>query len=102
MTNQDTPIKTRFVDEKSNQQIMRLDESDQVSPFDWDLPVDDFDAMVISDYNKGFLTEEKIFELCDWFKRPVFIDSKKNVLPRQCFIKLNDGEAQKLEGNILS
>lgn len=98
MTNQDTPIKTRFVDEKSNQQIMRLDESDQVSPFDWDLPVDDFDAMVISDYNKGFLTEEKIFELCDWFKRPVFIDSKKNVLPRQCFIKLNDGEAQKLEG----
>ena len=98
MTNEEMPIKTRFVDEKSNQQIMRLDEHDEVKPFEWEMPKEDFDAMVISDYNKGFLSEEKIFELCDWFKRPVFIDSKKTNLPRQCFIKLNDGEAQKLEG----
>jgi bifunctional ADP-heptose synthase (sugar kinase/adenylyltransferase) len=98
MTNEEMPIKTRFVDEKSNHQIMRLDEKDEVKPFEWEIPDQDFDAMVISDYNKGLLTEEKIFELCDWFKRPVFIDSKKTNLPRQCFIKLNDGEAQKLEG----
>lgn len=98
MTNEEMPIKTRFVDEKSNHQIMRLDEKDEVKPFEWEMPDQDFDAMVISDYNKGLLTEEKIFELCDWFKRPVFIDSKKTNLPRQCFIKLNDGEAQKLEG----
>lgn len=98
MTNDKMPIKTRFVDEKSNQQIMRLDENDSVDPFDWELPTEDFDAMVISDYNKGFLSQEKIFELCDWFKKPVFIDSKKTILPHQCFIKLNDMEAQKLEG----
>lgn len=98
MTNEEMPIKTRFVDEKSNHQIMRLDEKDEVKPFEWDMPGKDFDAMVISDYNKGFLSEEKIFELCDWFKKPVFIDSKKTNLPRQCFIKLNDYEAKKLEG----
>ena len=77
ITNTIFPIKTRFVDEKSNQQIMRLDENDTIEPFDGILPDDDYDAMVISDYNKGFLSEEKIFELCEWFKKPVFIDSKK-------------------------
>ena len=99
ITNSIFPIKTRFVDERSNQQIMRLDQNDTIEPFDGILPDDDYDAMVISDYNKGFLSEEKIFELCEWFKKPVFIDSKKSVLPRQCFLKLNDVEAQKLEGD---
>ena len=99
LTNIKRPIKTRFVDERSNQQIMRLDEDDIVEPFTCKFPGGDFDAMVISDYNKGFLSKEKIFELCEWFKKPVFIDSKKSVLPRQCFLKLNDGEAQKLEGD---
>ena len=63
-----------------------------------DLPKEKFDAMVISDYNKGFLSQEKIQELVDWFDGPVFIDSKKTVLPTTCFIKINDREAQELEG----
>jgi len=98
MTNDKMPIKTRFVDEKSNQQIMRLDENDSVDPFDWDLPTEDFDAMVISDYNKGFLSEERLFDLVEWFDGPTFIDSKKTHLPRNCFLKLNDSEAKKLTG----
>lgn len=102
MTNKDRPIKTRFVDEKSNQQIMRLDENDSVDPFaypDEEMPnKKDYDAMVISDYDKGFLSKEKLFELVSWFDGPVFVDSKKSVLPIDCYLKLNDLESSKLQG----
>lgn len=99
MTNHNHPIKTRYVDEKSNQQIMRLDENDQVDEFNYDLPDQtEYDALVISDYNKGFLTKEKLFELVAWFDGPVFVDSKKTVLPIDCYLKLNDIESKKLQG----
>lgn len=98
MTHEAKITKTRYVDSKSNQQIMRLDENDEAEDFGWDLPKEKFDAMVISDYNKGFLSQEKIQELVDWFDGPVFIDSKKTVLPTTCYLKINDREAQLLEG----
>ena len=115
MTNELKPIKTRYVDVRSNQQIMRLDENDKVDSFKWELPDgnsyptsihhhatplgEPFDALVISDYNKGLLSEEKIFELVEWFDGPVFIDSKKTKLPKKnCFIKVNELEKSKLKG----
>lgn len=99
LTNHDRPIKTRYVDEKSNQQIMRLDENDHVDEFNYDLPdQSEYDALIISDYNKGFLSKEKLFEIVDWFDGPVFVDSKKTVLPSDCYLKLNDTETQKLDG----
>ena len=55
------------------------------------------DIMVISDYNKGYITQEKLFELVDWFDGPVIIDSKKTNLPDGCYIKVNDIEYDKLE-----
>ena len=60
---------------------------------------DSFDAVVISDYNKGYLTTEKIFEIVEGATCPVFIDSKKTVLPNKpnCFIKINDVEYEKLD-----
>lgn len=103
MTNHDRPTKTRYVDEKSNQQIMRLDENDVVDSFNYtseEMPnTKDYDALVISDYNKGFLSEQKIFELVEWFDGPIFVDSKKTNLPRNCYLKLNDIEASKLHGD---
>ena len=64
----------------------------------YDLPEDKYDALVISDYDKGFLTTEKIFELVEWFDGPVFIDSKKTKLPKKsCFVKINDLEYSKLD-----
>ena len=98
MTNQNMPVKTRYVDIKSNQQVMRLDQNDEVDEFSWDLPTEKFDALVISDYNKGLLSEERLFDLVEWFDGPTFIDSKKTHLPRNCFLKLNDLEAKKLTG----
>ena len=100
LTNKEHPIKTRYVDERSNQQIMRFDENDSVEEFNYDLPdQSQYDALIISDYNKGFLTQEKLFELASWFNGPVFIDSKKTILPQNCFLKLNNFEANRLEGD---
>jgi len=108
LTNDEKIIKTRYIDEKSNQQILRVDEEPSIIPLPHqqpfherstsDPPADDwYDIMVISDYNKGYITQEKLFELVDWFEGPVIIDSKKTNLPDKCYIKVNDLEYDKLE-----
>ena len=99
MTNPETLIKTRYIDEKSNQQILRVDEEPKVEPISFELPDEwksTYDALVISDYNKGFITKEKLFELVDWFEGPVFIDSKKTSLPADAYIKINEMEYEKI------
>ena len=48
-TNEETIIKTRYIDEKYNQQILRVDDEPLVKPMDYELPNDEFDALVISD-----------------------------------------------------
>ena len=70
--------KTRCVDNRTNYIIVRLDGKD--SEYDrCDLEQIDYktyDAIVISDYNKGFLTEEDIETISK--KHPVtFLDTKK-------------------------
>tara|TARA_B100000519_G_scaffold82165_1_gene70883 strand:- start:684 stop:1433 length:750 start_codon:yes stop_codon:yes gene_type:complete len=98
ITNQETITKTRYIDEKYNQQILRVDNEPDLKPMEYDLPDGHFDALVISDYDKGFLSNEKVFELVEWFDGPVFIDSKKTKLPKEsCFVKINDLEFSKLD-----
>ena len=98
ITNQETITKTRYIDEKYNQQILRVDNEPNLKPMEYDLPDGHFDALVISDYDKGFLSNEKVFELVEWFDGPVFIDSKKTKLPKEsCFVKINDLEFSKLD-----
>ena len=92
-------IKTRYIDEKSNQQIMRYDEEPTIEPLSFDFPTEWnnlYDALVISDYDKGFLTTEKIFELTSRFTGPVFIDSKKTNLPADAYIKVNELEYERM------
>ena len=97
-THEETIIKTRYIDEKYNQQILRVDNEPELKPMEYDLPDGHFDALVISDYDKGFLSNEKVFELVEWFDGPVFIDSKKTKLPKEsCFVKINDLEFSKLD-----
>lgn len=98
LTNKEKIIKTRYIDEKSNQQILRVDEENKCQSLGYDLPTDMFDALVISDYNKGYITQERLFDLVEWFDGPVFIDSKKTVLPvNNSYIKINEDEYNKLE-----
>jgi D-glycero-beta-D-manno-heptose-7-phosphate kinase len=104
LTNNEKITKTRYIEEKYNHQILRVDDEKRLTPMNYDLPVEKFDALVISDYDKGFLTEEKLFELVEWFDGPIFIDSKKTKLPskKSCFIKINDLEYDKLESKNIS
>ena len=74
ITNQEEIIKTRYIDEKYNQQMLRVDDEPLVKPMEYNLPDEEFDALVISDYNKGFLSEQKILELVECFDGPVFIN----------------------------
>ena len=91
-------VKRRFIDERYNQQLLRVDIEDSIQPFKGNVPDENFDALIISDYDKGFLTSQKIFELVEWFDGPVFIDSKKTNLPVDyAYIKINDDEYSKLD-----
>ena len=110
MTNEEKIIKTRYIHEKSNQQILRVDNEPEIKPLPYEPPFiedrsayhkpphvvppkDWYDALVISDYDKGFLNVQQICELVGWFDGPIFIDSKKTVLPTQgCFVKINQTE----------
>ena len=99
LTNKESITKTRYIDEKSNQHILRVDDEVLCDAIDYELPEDEYDALVISDYDKGFLTEKKIQELVDWFDGPVFIDSKKTKLPKKdCYLKINELESKLLKG----
>lgn len=98
-------IKTRFVHNKTNHMIMRLDEGEnfRISPLGFLSPkqkqtILESDIVVISDYNKGFLTSEIISTILSYSKLSI-IDTKKiihsNELDSATFIKLNETEYNK-------
>ena len=97
ITQEEKIVKTRFIDKKSNQQILRVDEEYEVEELKFEKPEDNYDALVISDYNKGFITQEKLFEIVYSFQGPVFVDTKKQEIPHGCFTKVNDIEYENLK-----
>ena len=96
VTNTDNqPIKTRYVDNKSGQMIMRLDENDKCNPCDVTKIKFNYDAIIISDYNKGFLNTSDIEFCLTTAKCPTFIDTKKildKFVYNASFIKINKPE----------
>jgi D-beta-D-heptose 7-phosphate kinase/D-beta-D-heptose 1-phosphate adenosyltransferase len=98
VTNKEKIIKTRYIDEKSNQQILRVDEEILCSPMNYEIPKGHYDAIVISDYDKGFITRDILFKITHDYDCPIFIDSKKTLLPsHNCYIKINNIEYERLE-----
>lgn len=87
-----TSLKTRIIDSKSKQHLLRIDQDQRSTPvkLEWDL-LGDFDAVVVSDYNKGSVEYETIEQIRADFKGPVFVDTKKTDLARfeGCFVKIN-------------
>ena len=84
--------KIRYVCAQYNHLLLRVDENDKCERYDGETFIAvDYDAIVISDYCKGFLTEEDI-ELWSNNDCPVFLDTKK-LLGDWCscidFIKIN-------------
>ena len=95
----ETSVKTRLIDERSRQQIVRID-NDVVSTaitFDTIIP-DTYDAVVVSDYNKGSVSYELIEELIA-LSIPIFIDTKKTDLERMqgAWVKINELEYSKIK-----
>jgi len=87
-----TSLKTRIIDSKSKQHLLRIDQDQRSTPvkLDWDI-LGDYDAVVVSDYNKGSVEYETIEQIRNDFKGPVFVDTKKTDLARfeGCFVKIN-------------
>jgi bifunctional ADP-heptose synthase (sugar kinase/adenylyltransferase) len=107
-TNEEKILKHRFIDSRYNQHLLRWDEGEHIAVKHMDtrllksteLP----DAVVISDYNKGFLPDKVCREIIQYYrssdpKIPIFVDTKKTDL--SCFggtyIKINEKEFSKIE-----
>ena len=104
VTNEDEITKTRLVDIKTNQMLLRVDEDDSCNRVKNNVitKLGDYDAVVISDYNKGFLTESIIQYLIG--KYPLsFIDSKKlfnDWVNDVTFLKINEVEFNRNKKNL--
>tara|TARA_Y100000310_G_C20569984_1_gene757511 strand:- start:541 stop:1272 length:732 start_codon:yes stop_codon:yes gene_type:complete len=87
--------KTRYVDRDSNYMFIRVDSQWTSNRCDlFDIEWSQYDAVVISDYNKGFLEEEDI-EYVYGEHNCIFMDTKKplgNWAKGATFIKINDSE----------
>jgi len=84
-------IKRRFIDKNSGYIMLRLDENDEIKDEDAFSEADkakvitlieggEVDAIVVSDYGKGFLSEDKlsdIFYRASQYEVPTFLDTKK-------------------------
>jgi D-beta-D-heptose 7-phosphate kinase/D-beta-D-heptose 1-phosphate adenosyltransferase len=116
LTNKNSIIKKRFVENRSGQMVLRVDEHDycerieetllkgiiknkfERAPFGFGSTTENYyDAIIVSDYNKGFLEESDIQHICENNKN-VFIDTKKKLgewVKDADFIKINELEYQK-------
>jgi bifunctional ADP-heptose synthase (sugar kinase/adenylyltransferase) len=94
----ETSVKTRLIDSKSKQHIVRIDNDVKSNPIEFASAIPAiYDAVVISDYNKGTVSYELIEELVA-LSIPVFIDTKKTDLERfqGAWVKINELEYSRL------
>ena len=84
-------VKNRLIDIRSKQQLIRLDKDIISEPIKFETAIPIYDAVVISDYNKGTVTYELIEELVKEANVPIFVDTKKTDLARLsgCYVKIN-------------
>ena len=92
-------IKTRLIDTRSKQQIVRIDNDVYSDPIDVDYnDLYSYDAIVVSDYNKGAVSYELVENLRKQFTGPIFVDTKKTDVYRfeGCYVKINSLEHSRL------
>jgi D-beta-D-heptose 7-phosphate kinase/D-beta-D-heptose 1-phosphate adenosyltransferase len=103
ITQPENIVKTRYVDERTNSLLLRVDEESKLTRINSDI-VDNiidniyndtyYDAIVISDYCKGFLEDSDIQKISSKNSN-VFLDTKK-ILASWCtdcdYIKINQTE----------
>jgi bifunctional ADP-heptose synthase (sugar kinase/adenylyltransferase) len=93
--------KTRFVEKKSNHMFLRLDEGENIiSKADLNnerlLELSNFDIVIVSDYYKGFISNEDLINIGKNSKISI-LDSKrkltKEIVNSYTFVKLNEKES---------
>ena len=99
ITNDNFIKKTRYIDTRAGQMVGRVDKNEKCERYQGETyDVVDYDAIIISDYCKGFLTEDDIEAFAERATCPVFLDTKKQ-LGKWCenidFIKINEFEHKK-------
>jgi len=100
ITHSNEILKTRYVDIKTNQMLLRIDENDGTEDrFNYkDVPWSKYDAVLVSNYGKGFLRSCGIRDICQYHDN-VYLDSNKvNMncdLPVNLrFLKINEHELE--------
>jgi bifunctional ADP-heptose synthase (sugar kinase/adenylyltransferase) len=91
--------KTRYVDYKSNHMFIRVDENDKSDQFHKNISLSNAicnsDIVIVSDYNKGFLSENDLLEIGKLCKLSI-LDSKKklseDIINSYTFVKMNESE----------
>ena len=92
--------KTRYVDKKSNHMFLRVDEGESnIQTLDLNISktnaIVNSDIVIVSDYDKGFLTDETIKKIGSIAKLSI-LDSKKKlskeIIESYTFVKLNESE----------
>ncbi len=113
ITNVNSIVKKRYVENRSGQMVLRVDEHDycdrikikklqgitnnKFTSYSLTGTVNKIDAIIISDYCKGFLEESDIEHICKYNKN-VFVDTKKKLgewIRNADFIKINELEYKK-------
>ena len=97
--NKEEITKTRYVDDNTNQMFIRVDSENKISQLENLESIDfsKYDAVVVSDYDKGFLSEEDIAKISKLHPL-TFLDTKK-YLGGWCkditYIKINSFEYER-------
>jgi D-beta-D-heptose 7-phosphate kinase/D-beta-D-heptose 1-phosphate adenosyltransferase len=111
ISNKNGIVKRRYVDNRSGQMVLRVDEHDYCERIDKEVletirnnkckphfnDVTEVDAIIISDYCKGFLEEDDIQFICE-NNDNVFVDTKKKLgkwIEFADYIKINELEYKK-------
>ena len=92
--------KTRLIDIRSKQHIVRIDDDSLSTPISIDLStINIYDAIIISDYNKGTVDNSLIELVVNHTTKPIFIDTKKTDLSAvgNAWVKINSLEKEKLK-----
>ena len=95
ITQKEEIIKTRYVDEKSNYILLRIDNDNSCTTYPFDtVYFEKYDLVIVSDYDKGLLKERDLRYIFEHSSLS-FIDSKKAIgdwLDKATFVKINEAE----------
>jgi D-beta-D-heptose 7-phosphate kinase/D-beta-D-heptose 1-phosphate adenosyltransferase len=99
-------IKKRYIDQRYNTIVFREDINDTADRLILNKDISIYDAIIISDYNKGFLHEEDYQTISSMANSNclIFADTKKKITNdiAQCvdFLKINSLEFENISSNI--